>query len=148
MSPTPGLLAAVTAVPAVSAGAAVLACWPIRDGPCGPRLLIVALLLVTGIVAGLPACSPWLPAATEPDRATPNSRPVHEPGVPLTTNSTPRSPTCCTHSPRSSPTRPAAGSATRRSSSTRTAPSSSSKPPTRTATPSPAATPNATNSPT
>lgn len=55
MSPTARLLRAVVAVPALSAGAAALVCWPIRDGPLAPRLLISGLILTAGIVAGLPA---------------------------------------------------------------------------------------------
>ncbi|WP_406193547.1 hypothetical protein OH807_02970 [Kitasatospora sp. NBC_01560] len=56
MSPAGELLALVTAVPALSACAAALACWPLRDGPLAPRLLVFALIIAAGVVAGLPAC--------------------------------------------------------------------------------------------
>ncbi|MEV0194548.1 hypothetical protein AB0I39_39250 [Kitasatospora purpeofusca] len=54
------LVAAAFGVPALSALAATLVCWPIRHGPLAPRLLIFGLILATGISAGLPACLTWL----------------------------------------------------------------------------------------
>ncbi|MFF1902729.1 hypothetical protein [Kitasatospora sp. NPDC058218] len=54
------LLAVTVTVPALSAGAAALACRPIQDGPLAPRLLVFGLVLTTGIVAGLPASFTWL----------------------------------------------------------------------------------------
>ncbi|MER7701856.1 hypothetical protein ABTX81_02995 [Kitasatospora sp. NPDC097605] len=54
------LVATVIGVPALSALAASLVCWPIHDGPLGPQLLIFGLILSTGISAGLPACFTWI----------------------------------------------------------------------------------------
>ncbi|MEU6238836.1 hypothetical protein [Kitasatospora sp. NPDC047058] len=62
MSPAGGLLTAIITVPALSTLTAALVCWPIRDGPLGPRLLIFGLILATGIIAGLPAWVAWLSA--------------------------------------------------------------------------------------
>ncbi|MFJ4094589.1 hypothetical protein ACIPYS_23645 [Kitasatospora sp. NPDC089913] len=59
------LVLAALGVPALSALAATLVCWPIRDGPLGPQLLIFGLILATGISAGLPACLHWL----DPDKS-------------------------------------------------------------------------------
>ncbi|MFI8086234.1 NUDIX domain-containing protein [Kitasatospora sp. NPDC086009] len=59
MSPASRLLAITLTVPALSAGAAALACRPIRDGPLTPRLLVFGLILTTGVVAGLPTAYTW-----------------------------------------------------------------------------------------
>ncbi|MFD0277489.1 hypothetical protein ACFVHB_26770 [Kitasatospora sp. NPDC127111] len=67
MSPTRRLLTAVITVPALSAGAAALACWPLRDGPLAPRLLIFGLILAAGVIAGLPACLVRLSATDATD---------------------------------------------------------------------------------
>ncbi|MFJ9951705.1 hypothetical protein [Kitasatospora sp. NPDC091207] len=58
------LLTAALSVPAISACAAALVCWPIRNGPLGPQLLISGVILTTGVVAGLPACFTRLSATT------------------------------------------------------------------------------------
>ncbi|MFB7473808.1 hypothetical protein [Kitasatospora sp. NPDC056184] len=54
------LVATALGVPALSALAAALVCWPIHDGPLAPQLLIFGLILATGISAGLPACFTWI----------------------------------------------------------------------------------------
>ncbi|MFJ9950015.1 hypothetical protein [Kitasatospora sp. NPDC091207] len=64
MSPSFRLLTALLGVSTLSTGAAALACWPIRDAPLGPRLLVSGLILTTGVVAGLPACFTRLSATT------------------------------------------------------------------------------------
>ncbi|MEV6974915.1 hypothetical protein [Kitasatospora sp. NPDC093806] len=56
MSRPLSLVITALAVPALSALAAGLVCWPIHDGPLGPQLLIFGLILAAGISAGLPAC--------------------------------------------------------------------------------------------
>ncbi|MEV0189952.1 hypothetical protein AB0I39_15605 [Kitasatospora purpeofusca] len=62
------LVLAALGVPALSALAAALVCWPIRHGPLAPRLLIFGLILATGISAGLPACLHWLTPERDPDQ--------------------------------------------------------------------------------
>ncbi|MFE7559444.1 hypothetical protein [Kitasatospora sp. NPDC057500] len=54
------LVATVLGVPTLSTLAASLVCWPIRNGPLGPQLLIFGLILSAGISAGLPACFTWI----------------------------------------------------------------------------------------
>ncbi|WP_395292473.1 hypothetical protein ACF9IK_01925 [Kitasatospora hibisci] len=65
MNPTRRLLTAVVAVPALSAFAAALVCWPIRGGPLAPRLLIFGLVLAAGVIAGLPAALARLTVAAD-----------------------------------------------------------------------------------
>ncbi|MER6360285.1 hypothetical protein [Kitasatospora sp. NPDC001527] len=60
------LAAALLGVPTLSALAATLVCWPIRNGPPGPQLLIFGLILAAGVCAGLPACFTWL-SSDDPD---------------------------------------------------------------------------------
>ncbi|MFE2723646.1 hypothetical protein [Kitasatospora sp. NPDC059327] len=64
MSPAFRLLTTLLGVSALSAATAALACWPIRHGPLGPRLLISGLFLATGLVTALPACFTRLSATT------------------------------------------------------------------------------------
>ncbi|MFJ3794590.1 hypothetical protein [Kitasatospora sp. NPDC090091] len=74
MNPTRRLLVAVVTVPALSALAAALVCWPIRSGPLAPRLLIFGLVLSAGVIAGLPAVLARLTMAADRRNRTARAR--------------------------------------------------------------------------